>query len=93
MEPNLKAEDIQRMKSALELDGIDENDPNYYHDNLRDNFDDAPDADKKKLKQRLMVQKQIDDKRIAIVYEALSNGIELKGNSLYYGMLETYPHF
>ena len=31
--------------------------------------------------------------RIAVVYEALTKGVELKDNSLYYEMLESYPFF
>ena len=38
-------------------------------------------------------QHKIDDARIAVVYEALSKGIELKNNELYDTMLEEYPYF
>ena len=35
----------------------------------------------------------IDDQKIAVVYEALSKGVELEDNKLYYTMLEEYPYF
>ena len=38
-------------------------------------------------------QSQIDSMKIAIVYEALTKGVELEGNDLYYTMLEEYPYF
>ena len=31
--------------------------------------------------------------RIAVVYEALSKGVELKDNELYKEMLEQYPYY
>ena len=40
-----------------------------------------------------MKQKVIDDAKIAIVYEALTNGVELEDNKLYYELLGHYPYF
>ena len=50
-------------------------------------------GNEKQLERKYRAQKEIDDQRIAVVYEALSKGIELEGNDLYYGLLDRYPYF
>ena len=84
------------MMQSLELgeDGQEISDPDYFNDFLNDSIDEAP-AKKENvaLVRKLKAQKQIDDRKIALVYEALQNGIELVGNQLYYEMLDTYPSF
>ena len=47
----------------------------------------------KALNKKLFMQRKIDDAKIALVYEALTKGVELEGNDLYYEMLDYYPHF
>ena len=69
----------------------DDEDPAYLQDRLND-LTRGPRA-QKDLENRIEEQKQIDDARIAIVYEALSKGLELKGNPLYEDMLDQYPYF
>ena len=56
-------------------------------------IDEGTKEDLTELNRKLLKQKAIDDRRIAVVFEALTEGVELKGDKLYYDMLETYPHF
>ena len=54
---------------------------------------DSNPSEEKIFQKKLQRQKQIDDQKIGIVFEALSKGVELKGNKLYYQLLDNYPHF
>lgn len=80
------------MQESLGMD-LENEDPDYYTDHMRDMIDDGTKEDLSELKKKLLRQKAIDDRRIAVIYEALSEGVELKGDKIYYKMLETYPHF
>ena len=42
---------------------------------------------------KLLTQQRIEDARIALVHEALTKGVELEGNDLYYEMLGEYPYY
>ena len=108
MAPNMTAEETNRMENALEklsmmraglnpnsdvpikFNAKDENDENYLLDTLQEK---KTPQEQKKLDQRINEQKRIDDLRIAVVYEALSKGVELKDNELYKEMLEQYPYY
>ena len=70
----------------------DEDDADYIKDELNETFHRSHKAELD-LDKRLAKQKEIDEARIAIVYEALSKGVELADNPLYYDMLENYPYF
>ena len=72
---------------------LDKQDPDYYEDQLKDMIDEGTKEDLTELNLKLLRQKAIDDRKIAVVFEALTEGVELKGDKLYYDMLETYPHF
>ena len=65
----------------------DEEDENY----LQDNFNSM--LNEKDMERKYKAQNVIDDQKIAVVYEALSKGVELENNKLYYTMLEEYPYF
>ena len=62
------------------INSDDEEDADYLYED-----DDTPmfqqDRD---LEAKFKAQKLIDDQKIAVVYEALSKGVELQGNKLYY---------
>ena len=45
------------------------------------------------LPKRLQMQKRIDDAKAALVAEALTKGVELEGNALYYEVLDYYPYY
>ena len=45
------------------------------------------------LPKKLQMQKRIDDARIGLVHEALTKGVELEGNDLYYELLDHYPYY
>ena len=84
------------MMQSLELgqDGEEIVDPDYFNDFMNDTIDEKPTKKENiALIKKLNAQKQIDDRKIALVYEALQNGIELVGNKLYYDMLDNYPVF
>ena len=69
----------------------DDEDETYVRDTLQDTR--SGHREKQILDQRILEQKKIDDARIAIVYEALSRGVELKNNQLYSELLQEYPYF
>ena len=96
MQPNISAAERHKMLSSIGIEqppeDWDEDDPAYFKDIIRDKMDSNP-SEEKILQKKLLRQKQIDDRRIGIVFEALTNGVELKGNKLYYQLLDNYPHF
>lgn len=49
-EPNMSAQDIQSMKSALHTENLNMSDPSFYSDNLIDDYDEAPVKDQSKIK-------------------------------------------
>ena len=92
METNISATEKQKMIDSLGMD-LENEDPDYYTDQMRDMIDEGTKEDLSELKKKLLRQKAIDDRRVAVIYEALNEGVELKGDQVYYKMLETYPHF
>ena len=78
----------------------EEEDPGYHVDDLRDRNEKSTSITTKSYHgpsashmKRLQMQRKIDNARIAVVYEALDKGIELKDNDLYYQMLAEYPSY
>lgn len=71
----------------------DEEDERYLMDDLNQADKRKPAAELRDLDRRIERQHKIDDARIALVYEALSKGVELENNQLYQDMLEEYPYF
>ena len=74
LEPNVSPEDRQRMMESLELgeDGEEIVEQDYFNDFLNDLIEEAPSKKENiALIKKLKVQKQIDDRKIALVYEAL----------------------
>ena len=102
-------EDLRKSFSEFagdEYGSGDEDDSDYSPDEMRDRADDRslqspgstnrgraenrpPEARLRKLR----MQQKIDDARIALVHEALTKGVELEGNDLYYEMLDHYPYY
>ena len=108
-EPNLSAAEQHRMEMTLEglaamragaspdqqlptgYFSNDEDDQEYLKDSIED-ISRSP-HEQRNIEKRIEEQKRIDDARIAVVYEALSRGVELKDNELYTDMLDQYPYF
>ena len=95
LEPKISADDKERLRKAMKMgteslfdeDDNEVDDKQYFLDDISDKKRDT-DFEKKQ-----QVQFQRDNARIGLVYQALSMGVELEGDHLYYEMLETYPFF
>ena len=72
---------------------FDDKDPSYFNDELKENITRRTPQELAERQKKRAEQDKIDSARIAVVYEALSRGVELKDNKLYQAMLETYPYY
>ena len=77
----------------------DMNDPDFHLDTMGDNYDENESLDRPKnekervLYSKIKKQKEIDDKRIQLVYKALERGIPLPDDHLYRELLAIYPFY
>ena len=99
----LQAHEREELRRSLtELQGgfeeAEGQDEGFHVDDLQDKSDRATTVTTKSYHgpsesqmKKLQMQRKIDSARIAVVYEALDKGIELKDNDLYNQMLQEYP--
>ena len=104
VKPQIKGEERERLMQLANEYKKDLNDPDFnleldddsLYNGLIDEEQslDRPRNEKERiLFARIKKQKQIDDRKIALVYKALEKGIALPEDELYLELLAMYPHY
>lgn len=90
----MSTEADERMREALREMDKEDMDPEYFLDDMATEASMDKDQVKKKREEQMYKrQKQIDDVAIAHIIKALEDGVELKGDHVYYELLKAHPHF
>jgi len=97
--PYMPPEEKQRIMNLTKEMQADMNDPDFHFDTMGDDYDEDESLDHPKNERdrvtfaKIKKQKEIDDKRINLVYKALERGIPLPDDDLYVEMLQIYPYY
>ncbi len=97
--PYMPPEERQRIMSLTKEMQEDMKDKDSHFDTMGDIYDENESLDNPKndseriLFAKIKKQKEIDDKRINLVYKALEKGIPLADDELYIELLEMYPYY
>jgi hypothetical protein len=94
LKPKINEDEKRKLLKILKEMNTGEEDPSFHEERIEDAADENLHTNEdKSLFKKIVKQREIDDRKIAVYYKALEKGIFMPDDEVYSNLLSSYPYY